>query len=132
MDIEIESSWKTVLKPEFAKDYFQQLTAEVNTDYLLNQPPVLKGKPGSHQGKGWEQFTDAVIERVSNEKNHVVFLLWGNFARSKAKLIDSTKHCILEAPHPSPLSAHNGFFGCQHFSKTNNYLKKQGLTPIDW
>lgn len=100
---------------------------------LLNATlTVLPGKPGSHQGKGWEQFTDAVINTISNQKEHVVFLLWGNFARSKAALIDTEKHLVLEAPHPSPFSAHSGFFGCKHFSKTNTYLESHNNSPIDW
>jgi len=100
---------------------------------LLNATlTVLPGQAGSHQKKGWEQFTDAVIKTVSNEREHIVFLLWGNFARSKKELIDTTKHLVLEAAHPSPLSAHNGFLGCKHFSQTNDYLNKHHLKPIDW
>jgi uracil-DNA glycosylase len=222
MDINIESTWKTVLAPEFSKDYFKQLTASVKADYLLNDPPVyppaelifnafnccpyhsvrvviigqdpyhnphqshglsfsvpdgvklppslqniykeinhdlgkerprsgnlerwakqgvlllnatltvLENKPGSHQGKGWEEFTDAVIRTISQDKQNVVFLLWGNYARSKAALIDGSTHLILEAPHPSPLSARTGFFGCKHFSQANTYLTAHGYTPIDW
>ena len=86
----------------------------------------------SHQNKGWEQFTDQVIKTISNKKEGVVFLLWGNYARAKKVLIDSHKHFILETVHPSPLSAYNGFFGCKHFSKTNDILIQQGKTPIDW
>jgi uracil-DNA glycosylase len=93
---------------------------------------VEEGKPGSHQGKGWEHFTDAVITEINNELNGVVFLLWGNYAKSKKTLIDNHKHLILEANHPSPLSANRGFFLCKHFSKTNEYLKKQGKEPINW
>lgn len=100
---------------------------------LLNATlTVEKSNAGSHQGLGWETFTDAVIKTVSDQKEHVVFLLWGNFARSKAALIDSSKHLILEAPHPSPFSAHSGFFGCKHFSQTNEYLKKHELEEVDW
>lgn len=100
---------------------------------LLNATlTVEKGKPGSHQGLGWEQFTDAIVKAVSDEQKHVVFLLWGNFARSKKTLIDESKHLILEAPHPSPFSAHSGFFGSGHFSKTNKYLEKHGRTKIQW
>ena len=93
---------------------------------------VEAGKAGSHQGKGWEQFTDAVIQKISQEKSHVVFLLWGAYAQSKQQLIDESKHLVLNAPHPSPLSAHRGFFGSKHFSQTNNYLQKHGQTPITW
>ncbi|MFM2381670.1 MAG: hypothetical protein RLZZ76_437 [Candidatus Parcubacteria bacterium] len=100
---------------------------------LLNATlTVEKDKAGSHQGLGWETFTDAVIKKISDEKEHVVFLLWGKYAQNKASLIDNTKHHILTAPHPSPFSAHSGFFGCRHFSKTNIYLKKQGQEEIKW
>jgi uracil-DNA glycosylase len=86
----------------------------------------------SHQGLGWEQFTDAVIEAISEQKEHVVFLLWGNPAIKKRTLIDETKHLVLTAPHPSPLSAYRGFFGCKHFSKTNTYLQQHGRPTIIW
>ena len=100
---------------------------------LLNAVLTVRHKqPGSHQKRGWEKFTDAVIKKISTEKTGVIFLLWGNFARSKSALIDSSKNHILEAPHPSPFSAHTGFFGCGHFSKTNAILQKQGQKPIDW
>ena len=82
---------------------------------------------GSHQKKGWETFTDSAIKAVANEKEHVVFLLWGNYAQQKAQYIDRTKHLILTAVHPSPLSAHRGFFGCKHFSQANQYLKEHGI-----
>lgn len=93
---------------------------------------VEKDKAGSHQGKGWEAFTDAVIKVVSTQKENVVFILWGKFAQSKARLIDETKHLILMAAHPSPFSAYNGFFGCKHFSKTNHYLKQHQSQIINW
>ena len=93
---------------------------------------VRDSQAGSHQKRGWETFTNRVIEVVSQEKNGVVFLLWGRFAQAKESLIDSGKHLILKSAHPSPLSAYNGFFGCRHFSKTNDYLKKQEETGIDW
>ena len=100
---------------------------------LLNASlTVQNGQPGSHQGWGWEQFTDAIIKTISDEKEHVVFLLWGKYAQAKASLIDEKKHFILTAPHPSPFSAHTGFLGCQHFSKTNAYLEKHGLPKINW
>lgn len=86
----------------------------------------------SHAKIGWEQFTDAVIQTISDKKEGVVFLLWWNFAKSKKSLIDSSKHYVLEASHPSPLWAHKGFFGCKHFSKTNEILKKWGREPIEW
>ena len=99
---------------------------------LLNATlTVRQGQAGSHQGKGWETFTDAVIKKVSDEKKGIVFLLWGRFAHTKEELIDKNKHFILKAAHPSPL-ARGAFFGCRHFSKTNELLKQQGLEPIDW
>ena len=100
---------------------------------LLNATlTVEKDKAGSHQGKGWEQFTDAVIKQLSTQKEKLVFILWGKFAQSKATLIDTQKHLVLMAAHPSPFSAYNGFFGCKHFSKTNAYLIANNLTPISW
>ena len=100
---------------------------------LLNSTlTVADGNAGSHQGIGWEQFTDTVIKTISAQRENVVFLLWGNFARSKAMLIDQEKHLVLEAPHPSPLSAHRGFLGCGHFSKTNKYLKQCSQKEIVW
>ena len=92
---------------------------------LLNSTlTVRKGEPGSHQGHGWEEFTDVVIKKLSDEREGIVFLLWGAYAKEKGKNIDTNKHLVLEAPHPSPLSSYRGFFGCKHFSKTNEYLKK--------
>lgn len=100
---------------------------------LLNSTlTVESGRAGSHQGLGWEQFTDAVIKIISTEREHVVFLLWGAFANSKRTLIDESKHLVLTAPHPSPLSAYRGFLGCQHFSQTNTYLINHGYSPIIW
>lgn len=86
----------------------------------------------SHQGKGWEQFTDAVIEAVNAQDRPIVFLLWGRPAQQKATMLTNPKHLILKAPHPSPLSAYRGFFGCRHFSQTNEFLKAHGVEPIDW
>lgn len=100
---------------------------------LLNATLTVRAnQAGSHQGKGWETFTDAVIRKISDNKEGVVFLLWGSYAIAKAKLIDSTKHHILTAPHPSPLSAHRGFLGCKHFSQANELLQKEGKEPINW
>lgn len=100
---------------------------------LLNSVlTVEKSKPGSHAKKGWEGFTDEVIKKISDEKEDVVFLLWGNYARKKGSVIDRKKHLVLESAHPSPLSAYNGFFGNKHFSKTNKYLKKNGKREIEW
>lgn len=86
----------------------------------------------SHRNKGWEKFTDSIISIISDKKEHVVFFLWGNYAKAKAKLIDSNKHLVLFAAHPSPLSAFRGFFGCQHFIKANEYLEKHSKKPINW
>lgn len=93
---------------------------------------VRESTPESHKNKGWEQFTDYVIKEISDKKEHVVFILWGNNAKAKTQIIDSSKHCILTAAHPSPLSATRGFFGCSHFSKTNEYLKSKNIEPINW
>ena len=87
---------------------------------------------GSHQKKGWEIFTDSIISIISEKQNNIVFLLWGNFAKTKEILIDQSKHLVLKASHPSPLGAYKSFFGCKHFSKTNEYLIKNGIEPIDW
>jgi uracil-DNA glycosylase len=89
-------------------------------------------RAASHQGKGWETFTDRVIDVVNREREGVVFMLWGSYAQRKGALIDSQRHCVLKAPHPSPLSAHRGFFGCGHFRMANEYLQGRGETPIDW
>jgi uracil-DNA glycosylase len=100
---------------------------------LLNATlTVGANQAGSHQKKGWEEFTDEVIKQISLQHHNIVFLLWGSFAQSKKILIDSSKHLVLEAPHPSPLSAHRGFFECKHFSKTNAYLFQNNIEPIKW
>ena len=100
--------------------------------FLLNAAlTVQAGRPMSHSRIGWSQFTDAVIQTLSDRREGLVFLLWGNFARSKKKLIDTSRHTVLEAPHPSPLAG-GAFFGCRHFSKANQILVSEGLTPIDW
>lgn len=101
--------------------------------FLLNASlTVRSGEPMSHARIGWAEFTDTVIKKISAGKEHVVFLLWGKFAQEKRTLIDEGRHCILKAAHPSPLSASAGFFGCRHFSKTNEYLASKGIAPIDW
>ncbi|MDP2655255.1 MAG: uracil-DNA glycosylase [bacterium] len=100
---------------------------------LLNATLTVRAhNAGSHQGKGWELFTDAVIRALSEKRVGLVFMLWGNYAKQKGTHIDRAKHLVLEAPHPSPFSAFSGFFGCKHFSKANEYLVKNGQTPIDW
>ena len=100
---------------------------------LLNAVLTVRAhQANSHKGKGWEEFTDGIIKKISRDREGVVFLLWGANARAKKNLIDEKKHLVLESAHPSPLSAYNGFFGCGHFNKTNEYLIKNGLQPIDW
>lgn len=93
---------------------------------------VEEGRAGSHQGKGWEGFTDAAIEALNREREGLVFLLWGAYAQRKGQLIDGHRHCVLSSVHPSPLSAHRGFLGCGHFSAANRYLTAHGQAPIDW
>lgn len=135
--------------PPSLKNIFKELA----TDIGMNEPPsgnltkwadegvlllnatltVRKSNAGSHQGKGWEQFTDAAIRKLSCERQTLVFLLWGRFAQNKESLINKENgHLILKAPHPSPFSAHTGFLGCKHFSKTNEFLASNGIDPIDW
>lgn len=100
---------------------------------LLNATLTVRaGTPGSHQKRGWEQFTDHVIKTISDKKKGIVFILWGSYAQAKAELIDKTKHFIIKSPHPSPFSADRGFFGSKPFSKTNEILGKEGMEPIDW
>jgi uracil-DNA glycosylase len=221
MEVKIEDSWKSRLKGEFEKDYFQKLTQFVKDEYkegtvypapknifrafelcpfekvevvILGQDPyhgahqanglsfaVEKGIPnppslqnifkeiekefdepvkttdgdlsrwatqgvlllnatltvrahsaGSHQSRGWEEFTDAVIKELSENREHLVFMLWGNYARAKGAHIHRNRHLVLESAHPSPFSAHSGFFGNNHFKKANDYLKLHGKKPIDW
>lgn len=100
---------------------------------LLNTSlTVRRSQANSHRGKGWEIFTDRVIELLNERESPMVFMLWGNNAKAKAPLITNSRHLILTAAHPSPLSAHNGFFGCKHFSKCNNFLTENGIAPVDW
>lgn len=93
---------------------------------------VERGQAGAHQGKGWEQFTDRVVAELDRGREGLVFMLWGSYAQKKGASIDSKRHLVLKAPHPSPLSAHRGFLGCRHFSRANAWLSRQGKTPIDW
>jgi uracil-DNA glycosylase len=221
MDVQIEESWKSVMKPEFSKPYFQNIVTFLKTEkmagktiyppgkqifnafdttpfdnvkvVILGQDPyhgpgqahglcfsvsdgvppppslvnifkelqsdvgvpipnhgnltkwaqqgvlllnasltVRASEPMSHAQIGWAEFTNNVIKKISEQKGHVVFLLWGKFAQEKQVLIDETKHLVLKAAHPSPLSAHNGFFGCRHFSRANEYLIRNGIDPINW
>ena len=100
---------------------------------LLNATLTVRAhQAGSHQNKGWEQFTDAVIHRLAQEREHLVFILWGSYAQRKGDFIDRNRHLVLQSPHPSPLSAHRGFFGNRHFSRTNEYLTAHGIEPIQW
>ena len=100
---------------------------------LLNSVLTVEdGKPGSHQGRGWEGFTDHVVDVLNREREQLVFLLWGSYAQKKGAVIDGRRHRVLKAPHPSPLSAHRGFLGCGHFSAANQYLRQHGQAPIDW
>ncbi len=100
---------------------------------LLNATLTVRAhQAGSHQGKGWEEFTDAVIRILAEEREGIVFMLWGSYAQRKGRMIDRQRHLVLEAPHPSPLSAHRGFLGCRHFSRANTYLMEKGLPPINW
>ncbi|MCY1408341.1 Uracil-DNA glycosylase [compost metagenome] len=134
--------------PPSLQNIFKELKRDLNIDppnhgclqhwaeqgvLLLNTSlTVEQGKAGSHASAGWQPFTDKVIEVVSRERPHLVFLLWGAHAQSKERLIDPTKHLILRSPHPSPLSAHRGFIGNGHFARTNKFLEQHGLTAIDW
>lgn len=137
-----------VKQPPSLKNIFKEIAADLNLPLpatgnlspwakqgvlLLNTTLSVRVKQaGSHQKKGWEEFTDSVIQNISQKKEGVIFLLWGRFAQDKAELIDKNKHHILTAPHPSPFSVYRGFFGCKHFSKTNKLLAEQGLKEIDW
>ncbi len=220
MEVKLEQSWKDLLKDEFEKPYFKELTEFVKKEYKsatvyppaklifnaldslpvdqvkvvilgqdpyhglgqahglsfsvpdgVNLPPSLQniykeiesdlghskhpsgnlgrwasqgvlllnatltvrgGQAGSHQNKGWETFTDAIIRRLVEKKNFLVFILWGNYAKQKGSIVDTKKHLVLTAPHPSPFSAYSGFFGSRPFSKTNKYLVEHGETPVDW
>lgn len=135
--------------PPSLRNIYQEMRSDLGTDvvpthgdlsYLAEQGVLLlnatltvrAGNPGSHQNKGWEQFTDAVIHALSEEREHLVFILWGNYARNKGAHIDRTKHLVIESPHPSPFSAHSGFFGSKPFSKTNAYLQSHGTNPLAW
>jgi uracil-DNA glycosylase len=134
--------------PPSLKNIYKELNAEYgcyipNNGYLMKWAKqgvlllnavltVEKDKPASHQGKGWEKFTDRVIEEIDKKDEPVVFMLWGNFAKSKKKLLTNKNHLVLESPHPSPFSARHGFFGNNHFKLANEYLSKNGIDPIDW
>ena len=134
--------------PPSLKNIFGELKRDLNMDYpnhgflepwalqgvlLLNSVlTVSAGRAGSHQNQGWEEFTDRILSVLNQNKQNLVFMLWGSYALRKGQFLNHEKHLVLKAPHPSPLSASRGFFGCSHFSKTNEYLKSKGKKPIDW
>ncbi|MCB0762137.1 MAG: uracil-DNA glycosylase [Flavobacteriales bacterium] len=125
---------------EIASDLGKEVPAHGNLErwakqgvLLLNATLTVRAhQAGSHQNQGWEQFTDAVVQAINDHKERVVFILWGSYAQQKGAVIEPAKHCILKSPHPSPLSASRGFFGCRHFSAANAYLREHGLPTIDW
>ena len=139
---------KGVVKPPSLQNIFKELKEDLNINppehgdltgwakqgvFLLNAIlTVRENTPESHRNIGWEKFTNAAIENLSDKKEHLVFMLWGSYAQEKEKLIDNTKHLILKAAHPSPFSANRGFFGCHHFSKANQYLIANNIDPIKW
>jgi uracil-DNA glycosylase len=118
------------LKP--ARHGFLEHWAQQGVLLLNSVLTVEMGRAASHREKGWERFTDAIILEVNAKAEPVVFMLWGSYAQKKAAFVDTTKHLVLKAPHPSPLSAHSGFFGCRHFSRANAFLESRGLPPVDW
>ena len=137
-----------IMPPPSLKNIFKELQSDIGMPIptngnleswaregvlLLNSCLTVRANnPASHQGIGWQRFTDAAINALSEKKEHIVFLLWGNYAIAKEKLIDIRKHLVLKTVHPSPLSANRGFFGCRHFSQTNTYLSSNGISPIKW
>ncbi len=137
--VKIPPSLRNIYK-ELHSDLGKEIPQTGNISYwaeqgvlMLNATLTVRAKnAGSHQGKGWETFTDAVIKKISEEKNDIVFLLWGAYAQKKGQVIDTNKHYILKSPHPSPFSAHTGFLGNKHFSKTNEFLKSKSLDEIKW
>ncbi len=137
--VRIPPSLQNIYK-ELHSDVGMEIPTSGNLEYWAKQGvlmlnatlTVVAGQPGSHQNKGWEKFTDLVIKKLNDEKECLVFMLWGNYAKEKGQFIDREKHLVLEATHPSPYSAHNGFFGCKHFSIANEYLKKNSLSEIKW
>lgn len=137
-----------VKAPPSLKNIFKEIQSDINIEppnhgnlttwakqgvFLLNAMLTVRAsQPASHQKIGWQNFTNAVIKTLSDNRDHLVFMLWGKFAQNKSELIDNNKHLVLTAAHPSPFSAHNGYFGCKHFSKANAYLKKKGKSEINW
>lgn len=134
--------------PPSLRNIFKEINEDLNKDiptsgnleewakqgvFMINATLTVEShKAGSHQKKGWETFTDAVIKKIADERENIVFLLWGSYAQKKATFIDEDRHCILKSVHPSPLSAYRGFFGCKHFSKTNEYLNSKNIKSINW
>ena len=125
---------------EIASDLGAPVPASGNLEHWAKQGVLLlnsvltveRGQAGAHQGRGWERFTDRVVQELNEGGEGVVFMLWGSYAQRKGAMIDDRRHCVLKAPHPSPLSAHRGFFGCGHFTRANAYLEARGAAPIDW
>jgi uracil-DNA glycosylase len=130
--VNIYKEMETDLGIPTAKHGFLEHWARQGVLLLNSVLTVEEGQAAAHQGKGWERFTDAVIRTVNDECDGIVFMLWGSYAQKKAAFVDKARHLVLKAPHPSPLSAHNGFFGSRHFSKANAYLIEQGREPVDW
>lgn len=130
--VNIYKELKNDLGIEPAKHGYLQSWADQGVLLLNATLSVEAGRAGSHQNKGWEQFTDAIIHRLNEEREGIVFVLWGSYAQKKGAFIDAQKHFVLKGPHPSPLSAHRGFFGCKHFSQINKFLVSRGQQPIDW
>lgn len=118
------------IKP--AKHGFLEHWAKQGVLLLNSVLTVEKGRAASHRDQGWERLTDAIIRKVNERPDPVVFMLWGSYAQKKAAFVDTSRHLVLKAPHPSPLSAYSGFFGCKHFSKANAFLESHGLQPVDW
>lgn len=137
--VQIPPSLRNIYK-ELNRDLGLPFPTHGNLEHWADQGVLLlnavltveQAKAGAHQGKGWEQFTDAAIAALNEKREHLVFLLWGSYAQKKGRFIDRQKHFVLQSPHPSPLSAHRGFIGNGHFSKANEYLRQCGQTPIDW
>lgn len=130
--INIYKELQTDLGIQPARHGFLESWAKQGVMLLNSVLTVERAIAASHQGRGWEQFTDSVIRTVNEKDEPVVFMLWGSYAQKKAAFVDRSKHLVLKAPHPSPLSAHRGFLGCRHFSQANSFLKEKGLPPINW
>lgn len=130
--VNIYKELKADLGMDIPKHGFLESWARQGVLLLNSVLTVEMGQAASHKGRGWERFTDAIIRAVNDRAKPVVFLLWGSYAQKKAEFVDASRHLILKAAHPSPLSAHNGFLGCRNFSQTNAFLERQGSAPIDW